>query len=81
MPVWFTTVVEKLELVETCTPYEVAPLAAFQLSVGFVETLVAPFDGEVSVGADGGLTVALVVKLQTVEYALVPPVFVALTRQ
>jgi hypothetical protein len=52
---------------------------AFQLSVGVMETPVAPFDGDDSVGADGAAT--MVVKLQAVEYALVPPAFVALTRQ
>jgi hypothetical protein len=54
---------------------------AFQLSVGLVETPVAPFEGEESVGAEGGEGGAAVAKLQAVEYALVPPAFVALTRQ
>jgi hypothetical protein len=44
-----------------------------------METPVAPFDGDDSVGAVGGATI--VVKLQLDEYALVPPAFVALTRQ
>jgi hypothetical protein len=44
-----------------------------------METPVALFDGELSVGADGAAT--MVVKLQLDEYALVPPAFVALTRQ
>lgn len=56
MPVWFTTVEEKLELVETWRPYDVAPEEAFQVSIGFVEVPVAPFDGETRVGAEGGLT-------------------------
>jgi len=46
--------VEKLELVETCSPYEVAPLEAFQLRVGLVETPVAAFEGDTSVGGIGG---------------------------
>ena len=79
MPVWFTTVEEKLELVETWTPYEVAPVEAFQLSVGLMAIPVALFEGDASVGADGAAT--MVVKLRAVEYALDPPAFVALTRQ
>jgi hypothetical protein len=80
IPLWFTTVVVKLELVDTCSWYEVAPVEAFQLSVGVIETPVALFDGERRVGA-GGLPPELVVKLQMLEYALVPLAFVALTRQ
>jgi hypothetical protein len=52
---------------------------AFHDTVGLVETPVAPFEGDDSVGADGAAT--MVVKLRAVEYALVPPAFVALTRQ
>jgi hypothetical protein len=33
-PFWSTTTGEKVELVETCRWYEVAPEEAFQLSVG-----------------------------------------------
>jgi hypothetical protein len=54
MPVWFTTVEEKLALVETWTPYKVAPVEAFQLSVGLMAMPVALFEGDASVGADGG---------------------------
>ena len=54
-------------------------MEAFQLSVGVMETPVAPFDGDDSVGAGGAAT--MVVKLQLEEYALVPPALVALTRQ
>ena len=49
------------------------------MRVGVMETPVAPFDGDDSVGADGAAT--MVVKLQAVEYALVPLAFVALTCQ
>ena len=80
IPVWLTTVVEKDELAETCNPYEVAPVEAFQLKVGFVATPVAPFAGEARVGAAGGE--GAVVKLRTGEdQSLVPPVFFAFTRQ
>ena len=75
------TVVVKLELVDTCNRYDVAPLAVFQFNVGLVEMPVAPFCGDDSVGAGGGLTTVIVVKLHTDEYALVPAAFVALTRQ
>ena len=34
--------------------YEAAPLEAFHESVGLVDTPVAPFAGELSVGAAGG---------------------------
>ena len=37
IPVWLTTVVEKDELIETCNPYEVAPVEAFHLRVGVVD--------------------------------------------
>src|SRR5262245_43464485 len=40
-----------------------------------------PFGGETSVGAAGGLPLAVVVKLHTVAQSLVPPAFDALTRQ
>ena len=49
-------VVEKSEAVETCNPYEVAPVEAFQLKVGFMATPVAPFAGETRVGAAGVAT-------------------------
>ena len=72
---------EKVGLVETCRWYEVAPDEAFQASVGVVETLVEPLAGDDSTGASGGDTPPAVVNLQRVEYALVPPLFVALTCQ
>ena len=80
IPLWSTTSGVKLELVETCNRYEVAPLEGFQLKVGLVETPVAMSAGEASSGAAGAAPTT-VVKLQTPEYALVPPAFVAFTRQ
>jgi len=44
-----------------------------------VDTPVAPFDGEESVGAVGA--VMMVVKLHAVDQLLVPPLLVALIRQ
>ena len=47
-------------------------------------TLVAAFAGELRTGTGGpagGDGVEAVVKLRAVEYALVPPAFVAFTRQ
>ena len=49
---------EKVELVETCRRYFVAPTDAFQLSTGAVGTLVAPFAGEERIGATTGTTAA-----------------------
>ena len=77
---WSTTSGEKLELVETCNRYDIAPLEAFQLNVGLVETPVAPLPGKASIGAAGAAPTT-VVSLHTVEYALVPPAFVAFTHQ
>ena len=53
---WLIKVVEKDELVETCNPYEVAPVEAFQVNVGLVVTPVAPFAGEARVGGAGVAT-------------------------
>jgi hypothetical protein len=78
IPLWSTKVAENVGLVDTCTRYEVAPFEAFQIRSAFVATSVAPFTGELSVGGDGTL---FVVKLRTLDQALVPPAFVALTRQ
>ena len=79
---WSNTVVAKLVLVETCRRYAVAPVAAFQLSVGLTLMLVAPSVGDASVGADGAEGVAeTVVKLLVEDQLLVPIGFVALTRQ
>ena len=51
------------------------------MKVGFVATPVAPFAGNAKAGATGGGGGAAVVKLHVVEYALVPPLFDALTCQ
>ena len=58
--------VEKLELVETCNRYDVAPLEGFHIKMGSVETFVAPFAGEANLGAEGAAA-AMVVKLHAVE--------------
>ena len=73
-----TVPVVKLEVVDTCNLYDVAPLAAFQLNVGVSDCPVAPFTGDASVGAAGGLPV---VKLHVLDHRLVPAAFFALTRQ
>jgi hypothetical protein len=52
-----TNVVEKSETVDTCNPYEVAPVEAFQVKVGLVTTSIAPFAGEARVGAAGIATI------------------------
>ncbi len=67
------------ELVDICTVYEVAVGEAFQLRVGPVETPVAVSCGATRAGAAGAAM--MVVNELTVENALVPPEFVALTRQ
>jgi len=64
---------------DTCNLYVVAPVAVFQLNVGLIGTFVEPFAGEESVGVDGAATI--VVNEKAEEYAVVPPAFVALTRQ
>jgi hypothetical protein len=53
--------------------------AAFQLSVGVRETPVDALAGETRDG--GGGAAMIVVNENPVEYALVPPALVALTRQ
>ena len=68
-----------MELVETCSWYDVAPRELFQLNAGFVEIPVALFAGETSVGAGGGT--GSVVKFHIVDHPLVPLAFVAFTRQ
>jgi hypothetical protein len=73
---------EKFEYLETWTRYEVAPVEAFHVRVGVRNTFCALFAGEINVGADGALPLdAAVVKLQTVDQALVPAELVAFTRQ
>ena len=46
--------VAKVELVDTCTRYVVAPLAAFHDRLTVVGWPVAPFAGKSSVGVGGG---------------------------
>jgi hypothetical protein len=75
-----TTVVPNAGSVDTCRWYDVAPVEAFHVSVGFVATPVVPLAGVASAGGEGGGRAA-VVKFQAAEYALVPPVFAALTCQ
>jgi hypothetical protein len=72
------TVTAKVLLVETCRRYVAAPAEAFQVNVGLVATLTAASRGATKTGAAGG---AIVVKLHTLEYALVPPEIFEFTRQ
>ena len=51
---WFTTVVANDGSVETCTAYDVAPVDAFHVNVGFVATPVAPLAGVANTGGAGG---------------------------
>ena len=76
------TVVENVDPVESWSRYEVAPDDAFHVIVGFVAAPVVPFAGDARTGAAGmpGAD-GVVVKLETLDHALVPPEFVAFTRQ
>ena len=65
--------------VDTWSSYVDAPALAFQLNVGAIGTFVAPVAGEFSVGTGG--TTETVVNVKVVDQLLVPPAFVALTRQ
>jgi hypothetical protein len=57
-----------VELVDTCTRYDVAPLDAFQLKVGEVDWFGAPVAGDASEGVPGAAGKPnVVVKLHTVE--------------
>lgn len=78
-PAWLAIVVVKPVDVDTRTLYDVAPVTVFQLRVGKIATPVLPFEGDASVGAPGIATI--VVKLQTLDHALVSPVFVAFASQ
>jgi hypothetical protein len=71
MPLWSITLFENAKSVATCKSYELAPVAGFQVSVGVVETFVAPSAGEINVTCPGGGPV--VVKLHTEDQSLVPP--------
>jgi hypothetical protein len=59
--------------------YVAAPATVLQLNVGEVDWLTALFVGAARDGAIGVATI--VVKLHTLDHALVPPAFVALTSQ
>ena len=74
-----TTTVPNSESTDNCTLYDVAPVDASHCSVNVVGCPVAPDTGETSLGAGG--EAAIVVKFHVVEYALVPPAFLARTRQ
>ena len=67
---------EKSALVEICIQYDVAPLDLLQVSVGSIDTPVAPSEGEARIGE-----ASMVVKDQTFDQTLVPPAFVAFTLQ
>ncbi len=74
--------VVKLELREICTRYEAARADAFHVSVAGTATPVARLAGETSVGAGGAAGGAsAVVKLRVADQSLIPPAFVAFTRQ
>ena len=70
----------KPELVDTCTPYEVAFVDVFQKSIGLIASSTALLVGEASVGT-AGTGAAPVVKFHTLDQLLLPMLFVALTRQ
>jgi hypothetical protein len=65
--------------VAACNLYVTAPAEAFHESVAINGSLIVPFAGESSVGCTGGG--GTVVKLKMEENELVPPGFLALTRQ
>ncbi len=65
--------------VDTCKPYDVAPLEAFQFNEAMTATPVAPDAGVASAGADGAET--MVVKLHEADQGLVPPADVEFIRQ
>ena len=69
----------KVEIVDTCTRYDVDPATVVQVRVGVNDAFVAPLDGSMSVGTPG--VPAKVVKVSTTENADVPPPFVAFARQ
>jgi hypothetical protein len=80
MPLVSNTVCVNALLEETWSRYDVAPVDAFQVNVGFTGTPVAPSTGETSVGGRGGGT-AEVVKLHVLENGPGPPGFSPYTRQ
>jgi hypothetical protein len=57
---WFTIKADIFAVVETRSVYDVAPAEECQINVGLVgETLVAPFEGEMSAGACGRDTIVV----------------------
>ena len=74
-----TMVLVNEALVDNWTRYVEAPETVFQVSVRLRGLSKAPFAGEERVGAAG--TGGTVVKLKMGDQALVPPAFLALTRQ
>ena len=74
-PLWSTTVVENVELVEIWRRYEVAPVMSFQSSVGVTVTAAAA-GGESSTGA----TID-VVKFRLADHGPCPLTLAAATRQ
>ena len=68
----------KVELVETSILYDVAVATLFHEAVAMVDCPVAPFAGEASVGAEGGVPV---VKLHVFDQLLVMKLFFAFTLQ
>ena len=78
IPVLVTVAVPaaKVEEVEYCTLYVVAPAAADQVNVGVLLTLVAALAGDDKPGA-----LMIVVKLLGADQSDVPTTFVALTLQ
>ena len=81
MPLWSTRAVANVELVETCSRYDVAPLDAPHCSETAVLIAVAPFAGNDRTGVAGTFAAAMVVKDEPADHALVPAVLEALTRQ
>jgi hypothetical protein len=79
MPLESIKSVEKLELVETCSRYDIALEDTFQFNVELVEIPDAPVTGEANIGIAG--VAIIVVKLNVLEYTLVPLPLEALTRQ
>lgn len=78
-PVWLNTVVAKFIELETETPYDTAPAMVFQLRVDEIDWYVAPLGGEDSIGGLGGAMI--VVKLQALDHAPMPPKFTPFARQ
>ena len=81
IPLWSTSVVAKVEEVETWSRYDVAPLAALHSSETDVLIPVAAFAGANWTGTDGAEGAAAVVNILDAENPLEPATFVALTRQ